>query len=134
MRHNRLACFATALLSALLTVAAPIASGAENPQAHKAASPAKAAPKTGHAELRCQAFYTPARSIWVRTVGLDYDRKQLNSVSIDGVKVYSFQVHGTAIFTALDNERIQIDTGTQQWSSDYRGAAMSQGRCEWVKQ
>ncbi|MEJ7137807.1 hypothetical protein [Amphibiibacter pelophylacis] len=109
---------ATALVGASLILAVPGASAATD---------------TGHAEMRCQAFYTPVRSIWVRTVGLDYDGKQLNAVSIDGVKVYSFQINGTRIFTALDNERIQIDTGTLQWSSDYRGAAQSQGRCEWVK-
>jgi hypothetical protein len=57
----------------------------------------------------------------------------LRSVSIDGVKVYSFHVQGTWIFTALDNERIQINTATLVRTSDFRGLATSEGRCDWLQ-
>jgi hypothetical protein len=72
----------------------------------------------------------PARAVWVRTVDIEYDQKRVLSVAIDGVPVYSFNVRDTLILTALDNERIQIDTATQSWTSDFRGMASSQGRCE----
>ena len=51
-------------------------------------------------------------------------------MQIDGVPVYTFNVQGTVILTALDNERIQIDTAAQTWTSDFRGLASAQGRCE----
>jgi hypothetical protein len=51
-------------------------------------------------------------------------------VVIDGVAVYAFSVRGTLILTSLDNERVQIDTDTQTWTSDFRGLAQSQGHCE----
>jgi len=90
----------------------------------------QAQPATGKVVLVCEAVYLPARSVWVRTVGIEYDQKRVLSVEIDGVPVYSFNVRDTLIFTALDNERIQIDTATQNWTSDFRGLASSQGRCE----
>lgn len=89
-----------------------------------------AQPDTGKVVFVCEAVYLPARSVWVRTVGIDYDQKRVLSVTIDGVPVYSFNVRDTLILTALDNERIQIDTASQGWSSDFRGMATSQGRCE----
>jgi len=90
----------------------------------------QAQPVTGKVVLVCEAVYLPARSVWVRTVGIEYDQKRVLSVEIDGVPVYSFNVRETLILTALDNERIQIDTATQNWTSDFRGLATSQGRCE----
>jgi hypothetical protein len=33
----------------------------------------------------------------------------------------------------MDNERIQINTGTLAWTSDVRGLATSEGRCDWLK-
>jgi hypothetical protein len=51
-------------------------------------------------------------------------------VVIDGQPVYSFAVRDTQIFTALDNERIQVDVAAQTWSSDFRGLSTAQGRCE----
>ena len=62
------------------------------------------------------------------TVG--YDQRRVRSVHIDGVPVYTFAVRETVILTALDNERIQIDTASQTWTSDFRGLATAQGRCE----
>jgi hypothetical protein len=84
----------------------------------------------GQLGLVCEAVYLPARSIWVRHVAIGYDDQRVRSVHIDGVPVYSFAIAGTVILTALDNERIQIDTAAQTWTSDFRGLATSQGRCE----
>ena len=61
---------------------------------------------------------------------IGYDQKRVRSVSIDGVPVYTFAIAETVIMTALDNERIQIDTASQTWTSDFRGQATGQGRCE----
>jgi hypothetical protein len=80
--------------------------------------------------LVCEAVYLPAREIWVRRVRIGFDQARVTSVAIDGVPVYSFTIDGTRIATALDNERIQIDTAAQTWQSDFRGLAQSQGRCE----
>lgn len=91
---------------------------------------AQAQPDVGKVVLVCEAVYLPARSVWVRSVGIEYDQKRVLSVAIDGVPVYSFNVRDTLILTALDNERIQIDTATRSWTSDFRGMASSQGRCE----
>ena len=98
-----------------------------------APAPAPAAPATGansKVVLVCEAVYLPARNVWVRTVAIEYDQKRVLSVQIDGVPVYTFNVRETIILTALDNERIQIDTATQTWTSNFRGVASSQGRCE----
>jgi hypothetical protein len=80
--------------------------------------------------LVCEAVYLPARTPWTRTVRIDFDAQRVRAVHIDGVPVYSFAVHDTVIWTALDNERIQIDTAAPSWTSDFRGAATAQGRCE----
>ncbi len=90
---------------------------------------------TAHAALRqvqlvCDAVYMPARTSWNRVVDIGYDDKRVRSVSIDGVPVYTFAIAQTVIMTALDNERIQIDTASQTWTSDFRGQATGQGRCE----
>jgi hypothetical protein len=89
-----------------------------------------AAPARHHVDLECEAVYLPARSTWVRQVEIDYDRRKVTAVRIDGVTAYSFSVHGTVILTAVDNERIQIDAAAQSWQSDFRGLAQSQGHCE----
>jgi hypothetical protein len=90
-----------------------------------AAEPAKA-----HVGLVCEAVYLPARTIWVRRVDIDYDDQRVRAVRIDGVPVYSFAIADTVILTSLDNERVQIDTAAQTWTSDFRGLASAQGRCE----
>ncbi len=82
------------------------------------------------ATLVCEAVYLPARTAWTRVVRIDHDDRRVHSVQIDGVPVYTFAVRGTVIFTALDNERIRIDTAAQTWTSDFRGQATGQGRCE----
>lgn len=82
------------------------------------------------ARYRCEAVYLPARSTWVRSVEIDHDERRIRTLRIDGVAVYSFAVDGTTIRTALDNERIVLDTGSGHWQSDFRGLARAQGRCE----
>ncbi len=87
-------------------------------------------PATTQVDLLCDAVYLPARSSWVRTVRIRFDDQRVRAVEIDGLPVYSFNVQGSTILTALDNERIRIDTAALAWSSDFRGQATSQGRCE----
>lgn len=82
--------------------------------------------------LVCEAVYLPARSSWTRTVDIAYDKQRVRSVQIDGVAVYTFAIAGTLILTSQDNERIRIDTAAQTWSSDFRGLATAEGRCESV--
>lgn len=81
------------------------------------------------ARYRCEAVYLPARSTWVRHVEIDHDERRVRALRIDGVAVYSFAVEGTMIRTALDNERIVLDTASGQWQSDFRNRAQAQGRC-----
>ena len=94
--------------------------------------PAKAATQADQVTLVCEAVYLPARPTWTRTVRIGYDKKRVRSVQIDGVPVYTFAIQETVILTAIDNERIQIDTAAQTWSSDFRGQATAMGRCERV--
>ena len=122
-------------LSALLVSSIGIANAASPAQAvaSPVAAPAvetTAPPATDRVMLVCEAAYLPARTVWKRTVEIIYDRQRIRSVAIDGVSVYAFSVRGTLILTSLDNERVQIDTDTQTWTSDFRGLAQSQGHCE----
>ena len=80
-------------------------------------------------QFTCAAFYLPARSIWNRQVDIRFQNKQPVSVHIDGLPVYAFASDGPVILTAIDNERIQIDTQALLWTSDFRGMASSQGAC-----
>ena len=89
-----------------------------------------APPKPAHVDLLCDAVYLPARSSWVRAVRISHDDRRVQAVTIDGLPVYTFNVQGTTVLTALDNERIQIDLAQQSWRSDFRGLATSEGRCE----
>lgn len=82
--------------------------------------------------LVCEAVYLPARSPWTRTVDIAYDNQRVRTVQVDGVAVYTFAIAGTLILTSQDNERIRIDTAAQTWSSDFRGLATAEGRCERV--
>lgn len=81
-------------------------------------------------QYRCEAVYLPARSTWVRSVEIEHDDRRVRGLRIDGVAVYSFAVDGTVIRTALDNERITLDTASMSWNSDFRGLAQGRGRCE----
>lgn len=104
-----------------------LAGGALAQPAAKAKPPAK---KTSDVTLVCEAVYLPARTTWTRTVNIVYDQKRVRAVQIDGVPVYTFAIQEAVILTAVDNERIQIDTAAQTWTSDFRGQAMAMGRCE----
>lgn len=87
-------------------------------------------PAPAQVVLSCEAVYLPARSTWVREVRFTLDERRIRGVEIDGVPVYSFSVYEALLLTALDNERIQLDTATLTWRSDFRGQATSEGRCE----
>jgi hypothetical protein len=93
-----------------------------------ASLPARAA-ASGVVLLTCNPFYLPARSIWPRKVAMEVDADGVRSVEIDGVAVYTFNVNGTVILTAVDGERIQIDIEALTWSSDLRGLATGRGGC-----
>lgn len=93
-----------------------------------ALGPAVAAPSS--VVLSCAVVYMPQRSTWVREVRIDWDRKAVRRVHIDGVEPYSFSLIPNGVVTAVDNERIQIDLVARQWQSDFRGHATGQGRCE----
>lgn len=86
--------------------------------------------QTGTVNWTCHAFYLPARSIWKRSLAIEYDAEGIRSVAIDGVAVYAFSVINSSVMTAVDGERIQFDAATQTWTSDLRGVVSSQGRCE----
>ena len=93
------------------------------------AQTAAPAPGTEQVTLLCDATYMPARTNWLRTVVIGIDGARVRRISIDGVPVYTFAIADTVILTAIDNERIQIDTATLSWTSDFRGMASGQGRC-----
>ena len=77
----------------------------------------------------CQAFYLPARSIWPRTVAIEYDGAEVRRVLIDGIAAYTFAINGTSLMTAVDGERIEFDVTALTWTSDLRGLVSSAGRC-----
>ena len=95
-----------------------------------ALSPALAAPSS--LVLNCAVAYLPQRSTWVREVRIDWDKKAVRRLRIDGVEPYGFSLLPGGVMTAIDNERIQIDLVGRQWQSDFRGQATGQGRCETV--
>ena len=91
-------------------------------------SAALAAPQT--VTLSCAVAYMPARSTWVRQVQIDWDEQAVRALRIDGLAPYSFSLQSDGLVTAIDNERIQIDLREALWTSDFRGQATGQGRCE----
>jgi hypothetical protein len=93
-------------------------------------SPVWAAPSA--VVLSCAVAYMPQRSTWVREVSIDWDKKAIRRLRIDGVEPHGFSLIPQGVMTAVDNERIQIDLSTRQWQSDFRGHATGQGRCETV--
>ena len=120
---------ALVLLVALLAASAHAAGAAvaKLPAGPAAASPPQAAPSA--VVFTCNAFYLPARSIWQRTVAIGLDADRVRSVEVDGVAVYTFNINGTVIMTAVDGERIQIDMQALTWSSDLRGLVTGRGTC-----
>lgn len=90
--------------------------------------PAVAAPSS--VVLSCAVAYLPQRSTWVREVRIDWDKKAIRNLRIDGLEPHGFSLTPQGVMTAVDNERIQIDLVARQWQSDFRGHATGQGRCE----
>lgn len=80
--------------------------------------------------LLCHVAYQPTGASWDRAVTLTHSAKRLQTVSIDGIAVYSFGLQDKVVMTALDNERIQIDLARPGWVSDFRGVASGLGWCE----
>jgi hypothetical protein len=117
--------FVKFLCFVVFAVESVVASGANAPQSQR-----PIVPMSGTVVWTCQAFYLPARSIWKRTVAIDYGTEEIRSVVIDGVPVYTFNVVDSSVLTAIDGERIQFDAIAQTWTSDLRGLVSSQGRCE----
>lgn len=119
-------------LSAALAVLVALLAGTASPalQAQTPSNAQGAKPQVETTVWVCDVAYTPTRSNWSRQVQLSYDTQRLRTVEIDGVRVYTFSVAETLILTSLDNERIRIDVGARTWSSDFRGLAEGQGRCE----
>ena len=115
-------CWLLLIHGVVLAAEPPVASGR-----NAANTPALSA--TSSAVWTCQAFYLPARSIWQRTVAIDYDGDVVRSVLIDGVAVYTFTVNGSSLMTAVDGERIEFDVAALTWTSDLRGLVSSKGRC-----
>jgi hypothetical protein len=93
-----------------------------------ALGPALAAPSS--VVLSCAVAYLPQRSTWVREVRIDWDKKAIRNLRIDGLEPHGFSLTPQGVMTAVDNERIQIDLVARQWQSDFRGHATGQGRCE----
>ena len=87
-------------------------------------------PATTHIRWHCEVVYQPTRHVWSRQVDLRHDDKRLTEVLIDGVPVYRFSVWQHSIRTSLDNERVRLDVASMTWSSDFRGVATGEGRCE----
>ena len=87
-------------------------------------------PFVGVTRWTCNAFYLPARSIWLRTVDVELNADGVRAVEIDGIPVYTFNIQGTTIMTAVDGERIQFNAADQTWTSDLRGIVSSKGRCQ----
>ncbi|MEY4757256.1 MAG: hypothetical protein RJA34_2154 [Pseudomonadota bacterium] len=84
---------------------------------------------TNTAHWRCEVAYLPQRSTWMREVAVDYNRKAVTAVRIDGLAPYAYSVQGTVLLTAIDNERIQLDLGQRVWRSNFRESATGEGRC-----
>ena len=95
-----------------------------------ALGPAVAAPSS--VVLSCAVAYLPQRSTWVREVRIDWDKKAIRSLRIEGLGPHGLSLIPQGVMTAVDNERIQIDLVARQWQSDFRGHATGQGRCETV--
>ena len=120
------------LMQLLVTTAVLTLFAASNPASAQTAGPQpvpQANARAGIVSLLCHPFYLPARSIWPRTVSIELDADGVRAIEIDGVAVYTFNIKGTVILTAVDGERIQIDMEALTWSSDLRGIVSGRGSC-----
>ncbi len=117
------------VFSVALFAAAACATGEPVPKPPAGPTVTVAAAASNVVSLTCNPFYLPARSIWPRKVAIEVDADGVRSVEIDGVAVYTFNVNGTVILTAVDGERIQIDIDALTWNSDLRGLVTGRGGC-----
>jgi hypothetical protein len=92
-------------------------------------SPSPASKAQAKPQASCRVLYSPARSIWVRELEVDYDKNAFTALRIDGVPVHGFSAEGAQISTHLDNERIYLDLSAPSWRSEFREAAQGEGTC-----
>jgi hypothetical protein len=111
-------------LGAVMAQSGSSATGQPPPKA-----PAKAQAKVKTLVFSCRVLYSPARSIWVRELEVDYNKKAFTALRIDGIPVYGFSAEGAQISTHLDNERIYLDLNAPSWRSEFREAAQGEGAC-----
>jgi hypothetical protein len=111
------------LRSLAALIALGIAAGANAQTASKPAQKLKTLSYT------CRVLYEPSRTLWVRELEIDYDKKAFQALRIDGVKAHGFSVNGANVITHLDNERIHLDLNIPSWKSEFREAAQGQGVC-----
>jgi hypothetical protein len=76
--------------------------------------------------------YLPQRSSWQRRVTIRWEGELFKGLEIDGLRPHAVSAQGPLLATALDNERIQLDLASLEWTSDFRGQATGRGRCEWL--
>jgi len=88
--------------------------------------------RAGLRMMNCAVAYLPQRSSWQRRVTLRWEGDVFKSMEIDGLRPHAVSAQGPLLATALDNERIQLDLASLEWTSDFRGQATGRGRCEWV--
>jgi hypothetical protein len=99
------------------------------PAANKAQTKSQPKAKVKTLVFSCRVLYSPARSIWVRELEVDYDKKAFTALRIDGIPVHGFSFEGAQISTHLDNERIYLDLNAPSWRSEFREAAQGEGAC-----
>lgn len=81
--------------------------------------------------MTCDVAYLPQRSSWGRLVAVFWEGEVFKGLRIDGLLPHAVSVRGSALATAIDNERILLDLATMEWTSDFRGQAEGRGRCAW---
>ena len=81
--------------------------------------------------LDCRVQYQKNGELGHRSVDLDYQKKTLTTVKIDGQPVYTFNLVGKTLVTSVDSERIQIEFTTNQtvWRSNLRDRDFGTGLC-----
>jgi inner membrane protein len=81
--------------------------------------------------MTCEVAYLPERSSWPRRVSVFWEGEVFKGLQIDGLRPHAVAAQGSALATAIDNERITLDLATMEWVSDFRGQATGRGRCVW---
>jgi len=81
--------------------------------------------------MTCDVAYIPERSSWQRRVAVFWEGEVFKGLQIDGLRPHAVSAQGSALATAIDNERIVLDLAAMEWTSDFRGQASGRGRCAW---